>query len=153
MSEVGADPSFNRNLMVLEHFRYQFAALSDKTTLELLRSFQGRPFMNAEARSILGRRRQATWSKLSALVQLGLVQKRGHVYRVSPFTKEFVSLAAGTLQALVTGERPPIVPGASEALRMALEGLELLYSKGKLKQEEYSRFSRVLEAMGNGGGA
>ncbi len=150
MAAPGQDIVFNRNLMVLEHFRYQLAALSDEKTLELFRSFQGKPFMNAEARSVLGTRRQATWSKLATLVELGLVQKRGHVYRMSPFARDFVTLAAATLQGLATGERPTVPGNASEALRSAQEGLELLYSKGKLRQDEYSRYRRELEVLQNG---
>ena len=46
MNEIEADTVFNRNLKVMEHFPYQLAALSDKTTLELLRSFQEKSFMN-----------------------------------------------------------------------------------------------------------
>jgi hypothetical protein len=152
MSEAG-DPEFNRNLMVLEHFRYQLEALSDKTTLELLRSFQDRPFMNAEARQVLGTRRQTTWARLSALTQLGLIQKRGHVYRLSPFTRDFVNLAGFTFHGLMTGERRLVSAESAKALEAAGKGLEVLFSKGRLTQEEYSSFSRALAAMGDGRGA
>jgi hypothetical protein len=152
MSEVGRDPVFTRNLMVLEHFRYQLEALSDKTTLELLKSFQDKPFMNGEARQVLGTRRQTTWARLATLTQLGLIQKRGHIYRLSPFTRDFVNLAGSIFHGIMTGERRSVSPESTKALEAARQGLELLFSKGKLSQDEYSRHSRALAVMIGGQG-
>jgi hypothetical protein len=150
LSDNASESLFARNLTMLEHFRHQLKALSEKTTLELLRAFQDKPFMNAEARRVLGARRQATWSRLALLVQLGLVQKRGHVYRLSPFSRDFVNLSASTLQSLMTGQRPPPTTEAKEALEASRQGLEMLFSKGRLKQDEYSRYIRVLAELMNG---
>ena len=153
MIRVGTDLSFDRQLMVLEHFRHQLSAVSEVTTLELLRAFQDKPFMNAEARAVLGAKRQATWSKLALLVSLGFLWKRGHMYRLTPFAKEFVVSAAATLQGLVVGERPAISADASEALKVAAEGLDLLYSKGRLSQSDYAKYGKALGEMSNVGRA
>ena len=133
------------SLQLVKHFRLQFHALSDEVTLRLLETFVGTPFTNGEVRALFGVNRQATWAHLSELVQLGLIEKRGHTYRVSPFTDEFVSTVADTLRSLLTGEQPPVRDAASaDLLRLAGQGIEALYVKGKIQQQEYFEYMKKL---------
>ena len=83
------------------------------------------------------------------LANAGLVVKRGHMYRVAPFTAEFVKGAAGALRHLMLGTEVS-APVDRDVLRVALEGVEALYSKGKLSQDEYFRCRKSLEGIGVG---
>lgn len=134
----------------MRHFRLQFHALSDEATLRLLETFLDTPFTNGEVRALFGVNRQATWTHLSELVQLGLIEKRGHTYRVSPFTNKFVSMVADTLRSLLTGV--PSVGGAASAdlLRLAGQGIEALYVKGKIQQQEYFEYMKKLGELKRG---
>lgn len=135
-----------RDLDVIRYFTKQFGALSEGPVLDLLERFETKPFMNAEVRGIFGAKRQTAWMKLSRLLDAGLVVKRGHVYRVAPFTAEFVKGASNVLRHLMLGvEAPARVDG--NVMRVALEGVEALYTKGKLSQEEYFRYRKSLEGL------
>lgn len=138
-----------RDLDVVRYFTKQFGALSEGPVLDLLERFETKPFMNAEVRAVFGSKRQTAWMKLVKLTEAGLVVKRGHVYRVAPFTAEFVKGAADVLRHLMLGTEIP-APIGKDVLRVALEGVEALYSKGKLSQEEYFRCRKSLEGMGVG---
>ena len=89
---------FKESLQLVRHFGRQFDALSDGSTLRLFDAFFGTPFTNGEVRALFGVNRQATWIRLSELLQLGLIEKRGHTYRVSAFTNKFVFAVADTLR-------------------------------------------------------
>jgi hypothetical protein len=146
--DSGTHQDSNLKLQVLGHFRLQIGALSDQRTLELLASFGESPFTNSEARSFLQVKRQATWKHLARLVQLGLLEKRGHVYRVSRFTKDFLSATSSTFIGLMTGVRTPVTDQKSvETLQTALDGIEALYAKGRLRQEDYRRHRKILEEI------
>src|SRR5712691_5240963 len=133
------------SLQLVRHFKLQFHALSDEATLRLLETFLGSPFTNGEVRALFGVNRQATWVRLSELVQLGLVEKRGHTYRVSPFTNEFVCAVADTLRGMLTGGQAPVRDAASaDLLRLAGQGIEALYVKGKIQQQEYFEYMKKL---------
>lgn len=138
-----------RDLEVVRYFTKQFGALSEGPVLDLLERFEAKPFMNAEVREVFGSKRQTAWLRLTRLADAGLVVKRGHTYRVAPFTVEFVKYAAAILRHLMLGaDAPSLVDG--DVLRVALEGVEALYSKGRLSQEEYFRCKRSLEGIGLG---
>jgi hypothetical protein len=141
--------SLKRDTEVIRYFSKQFGALSDSSILDLLERFETRPFMNADVRGIFGSKRQTAWLKLARLAEAGLIVKRGHVYRVAPFAAEFVKGAAGVLRHLMLGTGAP-QPFDREALRVALEGVEALYTKGKLSQEDYFRCRKSLEGIGVG---
>ena len=137
-------------LQLVGHFRLQFHALSDEATLRLLETFLGTLFTNGEVRVLFGVNRQATWARLSELVQLGLIEKRGHTYRVSTFTNEFVSTVAETLRSLLTGV-PSVRDAATEdLLRLAGQGIEALYVKGKIQQQEYFEYMKKLGELKRG---
>ena len=139
------DTRLKKDLEVVRYFREQFRSISDGMVLDLLERFEAKPFMNAEARAIFENKRQTTWLKLANLVATGMVQKRGHVYRVSPFAHKFVGCAASVLKHLMTGTELSSAQADGGLLRIALEGVEMLYSKGKLSQEDYFRYKRAVE--------
>lgn len=138
-----------RDIEVIRYFGRQLGALSEGRVLDLLERFEGKPFMNAEIREVFGSKRQTAWAKLSHLVEAGLIVRRGHVYRVSPFTAAFVSDAASVLRHLMLGTEAPRTFD-KDVIRIALEGAESLYSKGKLSQDEYFRFRKSLEGAAVG---
>jgi hypothetical protein len=145
LKEKSALEHLKESFQLVRHFRLQFHALSDEATLRLLETFLGTPFTNGEVRALFGVNRQATWAHLSELVQLGLIEKRGHTYRVSPFTNDFVSTVADTLRSLLTGDQPPVRDAASaDLLRLAGQGIEALYVKGKIQQQEYFEYMKKL---------
>lgn len=140
--------AFQQGIEVLRYFRSQMIVLSDERTLVLLDSVRSDPFTNRDAREFLGVERQASWKRLAQLADSGLVQKRGHSYRVAPFAREFVSALSSTMAGVMTGK--PLVQATSaskETLECALEGLEALYAKGRLSQADYSRHRSVVEEM------
>ena len=140
--------SFQQGLDVLRHFRSQLILLSDPGTLALLSSLRQDPFTNKDAREILQVKRQASWKRLAQLADSGLIQKRGHSYRVAPFAREFVSALSSTLTGVLAGTSPIRANQLSqEALKVALEGLEALYAKGRLSQSDYSRHKAAVEEM------
>ena len=140
--------AFRQGLEVLQHFRTQMGMLGDARTLELLSAVGPEPFTNGDARSVLLVKRQASWKKLAQLTEAGLIQKRGHSYRVAPFTKEFVeSLSSLTIALLMGNEIAAVPPSHKPSLEVALQGVEALYAKGRLTQEEYSRHRSVLTEM------
>jgi len=140
--------SFRQGLEVLQHFRTQLRILADAKTLELLSSMGPEPFTNGDARSVLLVKRQASWKKLAQLTEAGLTQKRGHSYRIAPFTHAFVEALSALTVSLLMGKEVTAVPPASKlSLEVALRGLEALYEKGKLSQDEYSRHRSAVEEM------
>jgi len=149
MGELGTTTdAFQQGLDALHHFRSQMTLLSDAGTLALLGSLRHEPFTNGDAREILQVKRQASWKRLAQLVESGLIQKRGHSYRVAPFTDEFVSALSSTFTGVLTGASPAAMPPASrETLMVALEGLETLYAKGRLSQVDYSHHKATVEEM------
>jgi hypothetical protein len=133
---------------LLRLFRGQLRALSDERILEILRAFADGPFVNGEVRVVLGVKRKATWVKLEKLVQLGLVEKRGHTYRISRFTRDFVAKLSHTLESLITGAGlSPTDPRLRDVLNLALTGLETLYARGKLDQNVYFGRQKMLKEM------
>jgi len=130
--------AFEQGLEVLRHFRNQVALLGDSRTLEVLGFVGPEPFTNGDAREVLAVKRQASWKRLSQMCEAGLIQKRGHSYRITPFTREFVESLSSALASLITGKPPARLDQASlKSLEAALEGLEALYARGRLTQEEY----------------
>ncbi|HZW84862.1 MAG TPA: hypothetical protein VFE91_03035 [Nitrososphaerales archaeon] len=64
---------------------------------------------------------------------------------MTPFTKNLVEALAVTLTNLMTGQE--IEPPASikPALEAGLQGLEALYTKGRLSEEEFAKHRTSLE--------
>ena len=99
---------------------------------------------------MFGVNRQATWLRLSELVQLGLIEKRGHTYRVSTFANEFVRTVADTLRGLLTGSPPVRDAVSADLLRLAGQGIEALYVKGEIQQQEYFQYMKKLGELRKG---
>ncbi len=150
--EKGLD--FRRSLELIGHFRGQFRALSDESVLETLKSAGPAPFTNAKLREIMGMKRGAAWVRLARLVELGLIEKRGHTYVISTSTASFVGVLSSALTALVTGrEVRTMKPAWQQTLKLAGEGIEMLYAKGRIQPKEFSEYKATLkemEANGNG---
>ena len=73
------------------------------------------------------------------------------MYRVSPFARDFTSGLSSVLVGLMEGKAPRPSRESADALRVALEGVDILYAKGRLKQEEYSWDRKTIEELiGNG---
>ena len=122
--------------------------LGDAKTLRLLGEFETGPFTNSEARVPLGMKRQAAWKRLARLSETGLVEKRGHSYRVSSFAKDFVLASSNTLQSLILGkELAPRSRASDSTSKAALEGLEVMYAKGRLSEDEYRGHRKALQEM------
>lgn len=140
--------TFQQGLDVLRYFRIQLRLLSDERVLALLGALGSEPFTNGDAREILRVKRQASWKRLAQLASSGIVQKRGHTYRVAPFAREFVQALSSTMTGVLTGRSPPAATSASkETLIAALDGLETQYAKGKLSQADYYRHKNAIEEM------
>lgn len=137
-----------RDLELLRYFRRQLGALSDDKTLELFRTFESSPFTNGRARPLLGTSRQAAWERLSKLVELGLLEKRGHLYGVSPYAKALVSASSRALRSLLTNKvLAENRSAAKELVSLATQGLELMYAKGMVQPVEQARYQRLLAGI------
>lgn len=142
------DKQFNEGIDLLRHFRAQLRALSDERTLLVLKEFGGSPFTNGDLRPLLGVSREATWESLSKLVSLGMVEKRGHGYRVSRFSYDFVGSVADTLKQIFMGAEASRRASSPEILKIASQGLEFMYAKGKIGETEYFASRKVIEGQG-----
>ena len=78
---------------------------------------------------------------------MGLLEQRGHTYRVSPFAREFVSALSFTLRSVVTGAELRRDPEMLKSLSVAQQGVELLYDRGRIGKEEYAVHSAKLEEI------
>jgi biotin operon repressor len=140
---------FGKGLAVLAHFKAQLVLLGDWKTLKLLEKFEGLPFTNGEARQILEMKRQTAWKHLARLRDAGLIEKRGHTYRVSMFSRSFVGRLSATLGGTLMGIEPVQTDALKEVLKVASEGVELLYARGRIGEQEYIGYrSRVEELTG-----
>jgi hypothetical protein len=142
-----ASPNFSQGLAVLAHFKVQLLMLGDQKTLRLLEEFEGQPFTNGEAKQILEMKRQTTWKHLAQLTEAGLVEKRGHTYRVSRFTSDFVGNLSASLRSTLMGTEMPRSDAMKEVLRTASQGVEILYARGKIDEREYSDYCKTLEEL------
>ena len=84
------DPTFRDNVELIKHFRNQFAELSNERTLELLSISNLEPFTSKDARFVFKVTKQAISRRMSRLVQLGLLERKGHVYRATTDCRRMV---------------------------------------------------------------
>lgn len=151
MQSSGAQDLHRRYLNGLElifSFRHQFAALCDADNLKVLREVGPEWFTNTNVREILGSERQSSWVRLSRLCRAGLVEKRGHSYRIPRYTLDFVEAVARTLAGLTSLEELSADSELSGLFRVASEGIDLLYGKGRISQPEYAKAKDTLERFG-----
>ncbi len=116
--------------------------------LDLLSLANTTPITNADARELLKLRRSHAWDCLSRLVELGLLEKRGHAYRASPYAKALVQALFLTFRSIVSGKPPQVEnPAWVSVIQIATDGLESLYSRGRIDQSEYAAKSRLLKDL------
>lgn len=140
--------SLTRNVELLRHFRHQLALLSDERVLEIVKTFGSASFTNGQARLLLGTTRQGAWLRLSNLVELGFLEKRGNSYRVSNSAGDMISAVTAAFRSLLTfkvlGENRP---RALELLGLAKQGVELMYTKGMIQPADVSRHQKMLAEL------
>lgn len=140
--------SVTQDIALVKHFREHLAALSDPGLLDLLAIASVEPINNGDARRILKLGRNRAWAKLSALVKLNFLEKRGQAYRASPYAENLVGAISITFQSVLAGKMPTIQgPGWAEVLRLASEGVQMSFDRGKTLQSEYSRQQKLLKEM------
>ncbi|HEV2121133.1 MAG TPA: hypothetical protein VGS11_13655 [Candidatus Bathyarchaeia archaeon] len=138
---------YENGLGLIASFGMQFEALYDSDNLRILGSLGSELFTNADVQSLLGSHRQTSWVKLSRLTRAGLVEKRGHSYWIPRYAKELVVALSTTLANLVAIRELSDDSEASKLFRVASEGIDMLYSKGRLEQGEYERTKELLERL------
>ena len=148
-------PDFSQSILVLKHFREHLAILSDSRLLELLSLANTIPITNADARTVLKVGRNGAYSWLGILTRLTMLEKRGQTYRASPYSKSLVAAASLTFRSLVLGKMPHSAPASSitgdnasawsTVLQTAGDGLELLYSRGRIDQSERARRQKIID--------
>jgi hypothetical protein len=138
---------YENGLGLIASFRMQFEALCDSDNLRILGGLGSERFTNSDVRSLLGSHRQTSWVKLSRLASAGLVEKRGHSYRIPQYTRNLVVALSTALANLVALRELSDEPEASKLFRVASEGIDMLYSKGRLEQGEYERTKEMLEGL------
>ena len=140
--------SVTQDIALVKHFREHLAALSDPEILDLLALASVKPITNAEARQILKLGRNRAWVNLSGLVRLTLLEKRGHSYRASPYAEHLVAALSLTFQSVLAGKMPNIQgPGWAEVLRLASDGVEMSFAKGRIQQSEHVQLEKFLKEM------
>ena len=138
--------TMSQDIALVKHFRAHLAALSDPRVLDLLSLAAAEPITNTEARSVLKVERNVAWIYLSRLVQLGMLEKRGQVYRASDYAADVVYATSLTFRSVLNGKVPEVDPGKlPNLLALARQGAEVLYERGKIDQEEYSKQLRFLK--------
>jgi hypothetical protein len=141
--------TITQDIALLRHLRSHLAALSDDTSLQLLSLAGSVPITNSEVSSTTGKNRNVTWYQLAKLTKLGMLDKRGNKYRISPYALNLIEAAALTFRAVVNGKMPKVESsdGRQDLLRIASEGTESLYLRGTIDQAEYSRRLKVIQGF------
>jgi hypothetical protein len=138
----------SRDVELLRYFRRQLEVLSDDKVLDIIKTLGTASFTNRQARPLLGTTRQGAWKRLDSLVELGFLEKRGYIYRVSPSAASLIGAVCSALRDLLTFKvltenRSP----AQEALQLAKQGVELMYAKGMIQPADVSRHQKVLAEL------
>jgi hypothetical protein len=141
------DVEVKEGLQTVKAFRSQLKAMSNEYWLTLLFDFADRPFMNADASALFGTKRQTTWVHLRKMVELGLLEKRGHVYRMSEFSVRFIVAVSNVFESLITGKELVYDEESVRFLSMARDGIESLYARGKVTQDDYVRYRNRVEEL------
>jgi len=149
---------FNGNIFVLKSFRHHLTILSEPRLLELLSLANTMPITNEDARTVLKIGRNGAYYWLGILTRLTMLEKRGQQYRVSPYSKNLVTAASLTFRSLVQGKMPQTATAVgainhenasawSTVLQTAADGLELLYSRGRIDQSERGRRQKMIDDL------
>lgn len=109
-----------------------------------------KPISNEDARAVLKLGRNRSWANLSSLVRLGLLVKQRQRYRASPYAEHLIAALSLTFQSVLAGKMPQVNvqgPGWVEALRLASEGVQMSYARGRIDQAEFTRQGRMLKEL------
>jgi len=140
--------SVTQDVALIRHLKEHLYALSDQRVLDLLSLATVKPVTNADARPIFGLGRAGTWSWLSRLVNLGMLEKRGQAYKASPYSENLIEAVSITFQNVLSGKVPTVRGQAwTEALKLASEGAETEFQRGKTDQTEHARQVRMLKEL------
>ena len=138
-------------MLVVRHFRPHLEAISDAKALDLLYLAQvNETITNADVRSALHTKRGGAWVWLARPTELGLLEKRGHTYRASDYSRELVACVSQVFRGAVRGEFPESFGNGTarsippELFTIAAEGVEALYERGRITQEEHARRMKLV---------
>jgi hypothetical protein len=135
----------SRDVELLRYFRSQLEVLSDDKAMEIMKTFGSAPFSNQQARPLLGTTRQGAWLRLARLVEIGFLEKRGNTYRVSASAGSLIAAVSSAFRGLLTSkvllENRAV---AEEVIRLAKQGVELMYAKGMIQPVDVSRHQKML---------
>jgi hypothetical protein len=141
-------PGFSRDAELLRYFRSQLAVLSDEKVLEIVKTFGSASFTNRQVRPLLGTTRQGAWLRLSNLVELGILEKRGNGYKVSHTAGDMISAVATAFRSLLTFKvLAENRPRAQELVVLSKQGVELMYAKGMIQPADVSRYQKMLAGI------
>jgi hypothetical protein len=135
------------DLELIRHFRSHLRAIADGRVSNLLAAFPTEYFTNSEVRALFGLGRKGTWVRLYALVQLGILEKKAQRYRVSRFAYDLVGAVSTAMKSTIAGKAVPVNDALRESLRIAIQGLEMMYAKGALQQVDYAHNRRLLQQL------
>jgi hypothetical protein len=146
---------FNQSVHLLKSFKQHLAVLAEPRLLELLSLANTMPITNEDARAVLKVGRRGAYYWLSELTRLTMLEKHGQTYRASPYSKALMATASATFGSLMLGKAPKVpapvdpksVPALSTVLQTAAEGLEVLYSRGRIDQAERARRQKVIDDL------
>ena len=140
--------TLTQDIALVKHFRDHIAAISDLENLDLLSLAATKPITNAQARAVFKSGRNGAWLRLSNLVRLGMLEKRGQFYRASPYASSLLYATSLTFRSVLNDIVPSVAPGVlPRLLEIAREGLEFLYARGKIEQHEYAERLRFLREV------
>ncbi len=149
-SRMRSDPeTVPREIALVQHFREHLAALSDPKLLDLLTIACVDSITNKDVRRVLRLRRGQAWTNLSALVNVGMLEKRGQYYRASPYARHLITALYITFSSVLEGKMPEVRKNDSlpQVLRIASDGLESLYDRGRMAPDEYKRSKSLLKQV------
>jgi hypothetical protein len=143
--------SLTQDIALVKHFRDHISALSDPRILDLLSVASARPVNNADARAILKLGRTGAWFWLDRLNKLSMLDKKTtQLYRTSAYSSDLVYALSLTLRSVLNGRIPKVEDNHEaflEILRLASDGLEILYERGRIEQDEYDKKRRTLKTF------
>jgi hypothetical protein len=137
--------SITQDISLIKHFRAHLESLSDPMLLDLLSLASLKLLTNAEARTSLKLSRTQTWAVLSRLAKVGMLERTDGGYKATPYAEHLLAALSVTFQSVLAGKSPRVHnPTWRDVLRIAYDGAELSYARGKITESEYSRQVRLL---------
>lgn len=132
------------SLEVIRHFRPAFEALADERVLRLLGSLDSEVVSNSEARAFLGVSKKSAWLVLAKLEDLGVVQRHGYSYTVTPSTFEMARTFASALRGLVSGRTVSDSNLSALVADLGHDFIEWAYNRGKIDRDKFLEYEKQL---------